>query len=105
MAEQVVLVVTVLLFVAAAVVSMVKRVRLPYAVALVLTGAALAVLLRRAADSGLIAQSRLDGFELTPGVVLYVLLPILIFQAAFQSRVAGCYATSYRLRPWRSQRC
>ena len=84
MAEQVVLVVTVLLFVAAAVVSVVKRVRLPYAVALVLTGAALAVLLRRAADSGLIAQSRLDGFELTPGVVLYVLLPILIFQAAFQ---------------------
>ena len=54
MAEQVVLVVTVLLFVAAAVVSAVKRVRLPCAVALVLTGAALAVLLRRAADSGLI---------------------------------------------------
>ncbi|WP_418317051.1 cation:proton antiporter [Piscinibacter sakaiensis] len=83
MAEQVVLVVTVLLFLAAAVVSAVKRVRLPYAVALVLTGAALATLLRRAVDEGLIAESRLDGFELTPGVVLYVLLPILIFQAAF----------------------
>ncbi len=83
MAEQVVLVMTVLLFLAAAVVSAVKRIRLPYAVALVLTGTALAVVLRRAVEAGFISAARLDGFELTPGVVLFVLLPILIFQAAF----------------------
>jgi CPA1 family monovalent cation:H+ antiporter len=81
--QRLVLVVTILLFIAAAVAAAVKRVRLPYTVALVATGAVLAVLGRRAVAAGLVPKQLLDSIELTPGVILYVLLPILLFEAAF----------------------
>lgn len=81
--QQLVLTTTLLLLVAAAVAAGVKRIKLPYTVSLVITGAVIAICGRQAAEAGLISSSLLDGIELTPGIVLYVLLPILIFDAAF----------------------
>ena len=81
--QHLVLVTTLLLLIAAAVAAGVKRIKLPYTVSLVITGAVLAICGHQAAEAKLISSSLLDGIELTPGIVLYVLLPILIFDAAF----------------------
>lgn len=81
--QHVVLVVTALLFVASAVAATVKRVRLPYTVALVITGALLAASGRWLSGQGQLDPTLLEGVQLKPGVVLYVLLPILLYEAAF----------------------
>jgi Na+:H+ antiporter len=81
--QHVVLVVTALLFVASAVAAAVKRVRLPYTVALVITGAVLAASGRWLSGQGHLDPSLLEDVQLKPGVVLYVLLPILLYEAAF----------------------
>lgn len=58
-----------------------KRYRFPYTVALVAMGAVLAL-----AATKIPALSFVDDFRLTPDVLLYVFLPILLFESAYNIR-------------------
>jgi CPA1 family monovalent cation:H+ antiporter len=66
-----------LLSLSVAVAMVAKRYRFPYTVALVGFG----MLLAYAAKVPMFAF--IDDFQLTPGVLLYVFLPILLFEAAY----------------------
>lgn len=68
----------VLLFTAATVALLAKRIRFPYTILLVIIGLAMGW-----ASRAVPALAVLTFFELTPDVVLYVLLPVLIFESAF----------------------
>lgn len=69
-----------LLVIAAGVSYWAKRVKIPATVALVATGMLVAV----TAKSGIIPF--LDDFELTPDILFYVFLPILLFESAYNVR-------------------
>ena len=66
-----------LLSLSVAVAMVAKRFRFPYMVALVGFGMLLAYVAR------VPVFSFVDDFQLTPGVLLYVFLPILLFEAAY----------------------
>jgi CPA1 family monovalent cation:H+ antiporter len=68
----------VLLFTAAVVALFSRRVRLPYTILLVIIGLVMGWAARTVPALGV-----LTSFELTPDMVLYVLLPVLIFESAF----------------------
>lgn len=57
-----------------------QKTKFPYTVALVGSGMIIALLAR------IPAFSFLDDFQLTPGVLLYVFLPILLFESAYNIR-------------------
>ncbi len=71
--------VTIFLLVAAGVLALTKKVRLPFTVALVLIGIGLAQL----AAAGPAFLHRLVEYELSPDLILFVFLPTLIFESAF----------------------
>ncbi len=66
-----------LLSLSVAVAMIAKRFRFPYTVALVGTGMILAYVARFQ------VFAFVDDFQLTPGVLLYIFLPILLFEAAY----------------------
>jgi CPA1 family monovalent cation:H+ antiporter len=68
-----------LLLIAAATLALTKRIRLPFTVALVLLGVGIAEL----AGHGPPALHALTAWELSPEVILFVFLPTLIFESAF----------------------
>jgi CPA1 family monovalent cation:H+ antiporter len=71
---------TILLMVAAVGVRVVsKRLALPFTVLLVLSG----MLLAQLAAQGVPGLAPLDGFELSPELILFIFLPTLIFESAF----------------------
>ena len=67
-----------LILVAAATYVFSKRLKFPYTVALVAIGAVIAL-----AATKIPGLSFLDDFRLTPEVLLYVFLPILLFESAY----------------------
>ena len=71
-------VVTTLLLIAAAVLALSKRLKLPFTIMLVVVGIALSELAQ--AMPGLLPP--LDGFHISPDVILFVFLPTLIFESA-----------------------
>ncbi len=75
---DIILVVTGMLTLAVAASGFARRLPVPYTVLLVLVGMALGALARR-----FDALAPLLAFRLTPELVLYVLLPVLIFESAF----------------------
>jgi monovalent cation:H+ antiporter, CPA1 family len=68
----------VLLLIAAAVLALSKRIRLPFTVLLVLVGALISFVAERNS-----ALEILHGLSLSPDLILYVFLPTLIFESAF----------------------
>ena len=68
-----------LLLIAAGTLALCKRVKLPFTVALVLVG----MLLTGLADHGPRFLRPLVDYEVSPGVILFVFLPTLIFESAF----------------------
>ncbi len=62
-----------LLFIASLVAIIAKRLRLPYTIALVITGLL----------GGLFVSPLVPAFELTPHLILQIFLPVLLFEAAF----------------------
>ena len=73
----------VLLLIAATVMALSKRVKIPFTVLLVLVGAAITVITDTFADRHIAALSMLQGLSLSPDLILYVFLPTLIFESAF----------------------
>ena len=67
------------LLIAAGTLALTRRIRLPFTVALVLLGLGIAEL----AEYGPPALDALTRYELSPGVILFVFLPTLIFESAF----------------------
>jgi len=68
-----------LLLISAAVLAITKRIKFPFAVALVLVGIAIGH--TGGLDGGLLAP--LADFDVAPGVILFVFLPTLIYESAF----------------------
>lgn len=68
-----------LLLIATAILATTKRVRLPFSVVLVLVGTSLSALAEAYPD----ALSSLHQLEISPDLILYVFLPTLIFESAF----------------------
>lgn len=73
----------VLLLVAAAVMAISKRVKLPFTVLLVVVGAGLSFVTGVFSDQHIPALNMLAGLSLSPDLILYVFLPTLIFESAF----------------------
>ncbi len=74
----VVFVIMTLLFAASLVALGAKRIRFPYTILLVIAGLALGWASRNVPSLGYLTR-----FALTPDVVLYILLPVLVFESAF----------------------
>lgn len=66
-----------LLTIAAAILVLTRRLRFPFTVALVLIGAGLSLTVR------MFPQLSLRDLEISPALILYVFLPVLIFESAF----------------------
>src|ERR1043166_1396197 len=66
-----------LLTIAAAILVLTRRLKFPFTVALVLIGAGLSLSVR------LLPQLSLRDLEISPALILYVFLPVLIFESAF----------------------
>jgi CPA1 family monovalent cation:H+ antiporter len=77
-AGGIVYLVMILMFIAVLISMLVKRIKLPYTVLLVVVGILLAIASRR-----IELLKELGSFKLTPDVIVYVLLPILLFESAF----------------------
>jgi CPA1 family monovalent cation:H+ antiporter len=73
----------VLLLVAAMVMAISKRIKVPFTVLLVLSGAAIAFIVDTYSDQNIAALNALQGLSLSPDLILYVFLPTLIFESAF----------------------
>ena len=73
----------VLLLVAATVMALSKRVKIPFTVLLVLVGAGITIIADTFADQHIAVLSMLRGLSLSPDLILYVFLPTLIFESAF----------------------
>ena len=73
----------VLLLVAAAVMALSKRVKIPFTVLLVLVGAGITIIADTFADQHIAALGMLQSLSLSPDLILYVFLPTLIFESAF----------------------
>jgi CPA1 family monovalent cation:H+ antiporter len=73
----------VLLLVAAMVMAISKRIKVPFTVLLVLSGAAIAFIIDTYSDQNIAALNALQGLSLSPDLILYVFLPTLIFESAF----------------------
>ena len=75
--------VIVLLLVAATVMAISKRAKVPFTVLLVLVGAGISFIADIFSDQHLPALKMLQGLSLSPDLILYVFLPTLIFESAF----------------------
>jgi CPA1 family monovalent cation:H+ antiporter len=73
----------VLLLVAATVMALSKRVKVPFTVLLVLAGAGITIIVDTLASQNITALHMLQGLSLSPDLILYVFLPTLIFETAF----------------------
>ena len=72
-----------LLLVAAMVMVLSKRIKIPFTVMLVLVGAGITFVADFFADSHITALTMLQGLTLSPDLILYVFLPTLIFESSF----------------------
>ncbi|NTW76010.1 MAG: sodium:proton antiporter [Candidatus Moranbacteria bacterium] len=84
-----------LIMVSVAVYSLSRKYRVPYSVLLVLFGTILVPI------AGIPAFSFLKGFDLTPEILFFVFLPILIFESAYNMRVREL-AANIRAVSWLS---
>jgi len=73
----------VLLLVAAAVMALSKRIRVPFTVLLVVVGAGISFISDTFDDQHVALLNMLRGLSLSPDLILYVFLPTLIFESAF----------------------
>lgn len=72
-----------LLLVAAAVMALSKKLKIPFTVLLVVVGASISFIAETFADQNIAVLNMLQGLSLSPDLILYVFLPTLIFESAF----------------------
>ncbi|MFT4712130.1 MAG: CPA1 family monovalent cation:H+ antiporter [Candidatus Azotimanducaceae bacterium] len=72
-----------LLLVAAAVMAVSKKLKVPFTVLLVVVGASISFISETFADENIAVLKMLEGLSLSPDLILYVFLPTLIFESAF----------------------